>query len=542
MKFAIQPIKKEALLRFLRKTDLLCPLFLFLILLAFYAFYAAPLWLQYRYTTWDALRDIINARHLLEGGAFLADPVLDGYGSWYPPTHAAILAAAARLFHTDLIWTYALSAVGINWLSIAAFYVLAYKICNRNPLPAFLTTLSLAALPWVVTYVLLSPTVMAHATVAALILIAVYAYFAQSESRKNTALLAACVGAMGLFHPPTFLILFGALFLHWYMRVRFDSFRGSTLFQAGLFLIIALGISSPYWLSNLLTSVLNPEPIRYIAPALYHLEFVLPGKSVLRSLPILIPAAIGLWIVLRRRREPLFGFLMALAMISVLGQIPVYFLAILKKSNPDMYEVLADRIPILVPHEFQMYAQICAVLLMGLGLSAVFSSERIPWIRRWVGGTLILSLCASLIPSLIELPQHGKLFLWPYREQGEWNGVVRYICENTDVRDTICSPNDPVSFFVVGVQTGRKSLVSFASHLNTRCAVEPRRIARDRIFYEADREEILQIGKEYNIRYLLCSRKITSPERIARFREWFPALYDDEVVTLFILEPLPAQN
>ncbi|MGC9328428.1 MAG: ArnT family glycosyltransferase [Candidatus Hinthialibacter sp.] len=510
-------------------------------LIAFYGFYAAPQWSRYRYTTWDALRDAINARHLLEGGNFLADPAFEGFPSWYPPTHAAILAAFSKFFNADLIQTYAISAVVFNGLAIAAFYVLAYRFSGGNPHAAFLATLSLSALPWFVTYVLLSPTVLAHATVLSLIFLAFYAFNLENESPKITALFGVSAGLMGLFHPPTFIILTGALSLHGCLRIQLDSFRRKTISHVGWLLLITLLVSSPYWISTLLHPMKNTEPIRYIAPPLYHLEFVLPGKSVWRSIPLLLPALWGIVLTYKRKRDPLYGFLLSLFLVSLAGQVPVYYLAFLKAYQPDVYLSLSEFIPILTPHEFQMYSQLCAGLFFAVGLSGILSLKRRA--LRWsLSSLVILAVCASLSACLIEIPKHSKLFLWPYREQSEWKGAVQYIRDNTNVHETICTPNDSTSFFVVGVQTGRKCLSTFPSHANTRADIESRQMTRDEILYRADQREILQAAEEYSIQYLLCSRKINNPQRLLRFREWFPVLYDDEIVSIFRVTPKKPEN
>ncbi|MBN2325894.1 MAG: hypothetical protein JXR73_01980 [Candidatus Omnitrophica bacterium] len=512
-----------------------------LLLIGFYGFYAAPKWIHYRYTTWDALRDAINARHLLEGGEILADPVFAGCQSWYPPTHAAILAALSKLLNADLIQTYALSAAAFNGLAIAAFYVLAYRCSGRNPHAAFLATLSLSALPWFVTYVLLSPTVMAHATVLSIIFMAFYVFHIESESKNIITLFGLGAGLMGLFHPPTFLILTGALFLHGCLRIQLDSFRKKTIINAVWLFLIALLVSSPYWISNVLQPAQNTEPVRYTAPALYHLEFVLPGKSVLRSIPLLLPAFWGILLAYKRRRESLYGFLLSLFLVSLAGQVPVYYLAFMKTYQPGVYMTLSEYIPILVPHEFQMYSQICASLFFAIGSAGIFSLQRRA--LRWcLSGLVIFAAGASLFACLKEIPEHSKLFLWPYREQIEWKGAVRYIRENTSVHETICSPNDSTSFFVVGVQTGRKCLATFPSHANTRADLESRQIIRDEILYRADQHEILQAADQFSIQYLLCSRKINNPQRLVRFREWFPVLYDDEIVSIFRVTPKEPEN
>jgi hypothetical protein len=518
--------------RWWRKPDYFYPLLLLLVIIAYYGVFAGPNWITYRFATWDSLRDAINARHLLEGGGLLADPVLSGYHSWYPPTHAALMAGYASLFHADLIKVYAIFTASFNWIAILAFYFLSYRLTNRNPHAAFAATLSLCALPWFVTYVMASPTVMAHASALSLILLAAFVFHADALSYKTISVFALCCGAMGLFHPPTFLIILGAFSLFWFIRIRHSFFAWDTILHAALFTSIALAVASPYWLTQILQPVRNPDPIGYIAPALYHLEFILPGKSLIRCIPIMVLALAGLCLTLKRRHQPVYEFLLALLGISIIGQIPPYLLKYLQNTNLESYNSMLAKLPVLVPHEFQLYTQLAAALFAGIGLSW-FLDLQIPLkIRYLICSVLIIALSASLLVCLTEIPQHSKLFLWPYHEKGEWDGVSQFIRQNTNVNDVICSPDDHSSFFVIGVRTGRKTLHSYPSHCNPRADMESRRQARDNIYYTAEKDSILQYARTYNIRYLLVSRKLVDPNRIKLFQKWFNILYDDDIVAL----------
>ncbi|MDP8245576.1 MAG: hypothetical protein P9L94_15945, partial [Candidatus Hinthialibacter antarcticus] len=86
----------QSLLRWLRPS-VLYPTLLALILSAFYGGYLAPHNQMFTVLTWDAFRDIITAQHIRAGGAVWADPVLDGYWFWYPPTNAILFSTISSL-------------------------------------------------------------------------------------------------------------------------------------------------------------------------------------------------------------------------------------------------------------------------------------------------------------------------------------------------------------------------------------------------------------------------------------------------------------
>jgi len=516
------------------------PLLLTILLIAFYGFYLAPRCYQFNYLTWDALRDIITAQHLLAGGSPFADPVYKGYYFWYPPLHAVWLAGWAALFDWDIFRVYSLSPIVLNWLGFPAVYCLARRLtgCCHS---AFIATLSLTAIPWFVTYVMAQPTVMAHALGPALLLFLWNLRLQSLDNRREFLLFSLCAGGMGLIHPPTFLIVFSVILLNLIFNLKQNEHRDEQIGRLVTFILLSLAAASPYWLPNVLHPIQNSEPMRYIAPGLYRWEMVLPGTSWWRTIPFLALVVVGLWKRIREHRSPETVFLWALLAVTAAGQFPAYLLKALQLIAPQVYTRVEAIIPVLVPHEFQLYFQIALCLLIAAGFQSVYKYRKRK--LKFITELTILYFVVSLGCSFWELgstsasdPGRSQVFLWKYRLEGEWKGVVKAIREKTGVNEVICSPDDRTSFFVVSVRTGRKSLLTYASHSNLRANLEDRQTTRKAILSATTKADLLQKAEQYEIRYLLCHLKTVPKDRIRLFQSWFPVIYDDGVIFLFSLD------
>ncbi|MEW6237427.1 MAG: hypothetical protein AB1656_18755 [Candidatus Omnitrophota bacterium] len=502
------------------------------LLVLFYGAYLAPRCWRYVYLTWDSLRDLIAAQHILAGGGWFSDPMLLGHSCWYPPLHALFCAAAVSIFPIDIFRFYALAPVLLNWIFPAAFYHLARRLLSGNRTAAFWATLALAAMPWAVTYVLASPTVMAHAAGFAILLFIFHLHLLEKYSQKKNLIFSLCTGLMGLYHPPTFLILTAVISIHWLIQAA-QSKRKPFLRRWLFFLTLSLTVCSPYWLPNLAQPLRNPAPLAYISPGLTRHELFLPGASWLLSLPLLFLAVLGVVSLLRRWKESPVQFILALLAVSLIGQAPGYLKILLEKRFTALDASIGDKIPILVPHEFQFYFQIALCLCLGIGLAQLQASQGARKLIYWAAA---IGFAASLTINLIHLPQRCQVFLWPYRLSGEWNDPVKAILAHTAVNDAIAAPNDETSFFIIGVRTGRKCLLSYPTHTNTRADLPSRRQAREILFHSYSTAEVLQTAERWRVQFILCKIKLVSSDRIAFFREIFPSVYDDGVVSIFRVE------
>lgn len=488
------------------------------LLTAYYWGWLAPYNYRFVILTWDAFRDVIASRRLLAGASPLADPLIEGEWFWYPPLNAGLFSALSALTRIDLLHLYAISPALLNWLFAPAFYMLALQLFDRRHAIAFIAALSLLGLPWAVTYVFAFPTVMAHAAGPALLVMAVYVRWLE---RRDRSLWLAVTGAglMGLYHPPTCILLTAAIAGH----LIFVDRRKAAL-AVGL---IAL-ISAPYWVVQIARPVLNPVPIRYISPAMLRWEVALPGFGwgLIAFAFMLAPAVPILW---RRRGEGPAQFVFVLMAVSLIGQIPAYLVTALEPSYP----ALAAKIPVFVPHEFQLYWQISLVLAAGWGICAWFSRET-PLARYPAGYWLVsLLLAAALAHWMILFPYRAQAFCEPYRLRGEWKGVVETMNERLGVHDVVCAPDDHVSFFVTALHTHAKCLASFESHLNPHADYHARAAARDAIMRTGDWSEAEQALQRFDVRYILAWAQKTSPERIDMFKAHCETVYDDGAVYLF---------
>ncbi|MDP8245341.1 MAG: hypothetical protein P9L94_14750, partial [Candidatus Hinthialibacter antarcticus] len=472
---------------------------------------------------------IITAQHIRAGGAVWADPVLDGYWFWYPPTNAILFSTISSLLHIDLFALYALSPSLLNWLFAAAFYCFVKQLFDGDHAFAFWTTLGLASLPWVVTYVIAFPTVMAHA--AGLGMLVLYLYQRWTDWQPYGTLFASVfVGMMGLYHPPTAIILLLCLTLH---RLWQRDLRGA------LFVVcIGLFLSSPYWIVQISSPVLNPDPIRYISPAMMQKSVVFPGFSPLMSSVFFLLVGVGAFVVKQRWRSLRMRLVMVLLGVSLLGQAPAYLLKILEIYAPALYQQYGHAVPVVVPHEFQLYSQVALLMIAGLGLKALWQSSAL--LKPVVRYAVLLCLVAWLGAMMVPLAKRSQAFCEPYRMKGEWAALVEFIQSHPDVVSgdaVICAPEDEVSFFVVGLRTGRKSLATYASHMNPRADYFARVVARNIILNTGVIDEVKRECQEYNVKYILAWRKKTSPERIELFQKSFETVYNDGNVYLFQTAP-----
>lgn len=530
-----RPLERYSLL----KPAWVYPFILAVSILGFYGFYLTPLCFRFTLLTWDAFRDLITAQHVLAGGSPFDDPAYKGYAYWYPPTHAVWLAGWATLLDWDIFRIYSLSPVVFGWIGFPAVYALTWRLtrCHHS---AFLATLSLSSMPWFVTYVMAQPTVMAHATGPALLLLLWNVRLQNGENRFEFSVFSLCVGAMASCHPPTFVILFSVIALNLVGNSFLSRERKSSLIRLGLFLSLSLIAASPYGLVTLAQPIRNPVPMRYIAPGLYRWEMVLPGTSWWRCVPFLVLTVIGVWGLTREKRAYRSVFLWSLLIVSIAGQLPAYAIKALQVFAPDLSTRVERSIPVIVPHEFQLYGQIALCLLAGYGFRAglQFSKNK----RNAVLIPVLIYLSVVLACSLWELkppspsvPGRSQIFLWKYRLAGEWEGVVNAIRNHTDVSDVICVFDDRTSFFTVAVHTGRKCLSTYASHSNMQVDLESRMTARNAIFSAGTKTELLRYAQPYEVDYLLCHLQTVPLERIHSYQSWFKTVYDDGVVFLFSL-------
>ena len=491
----------------------------------FYGGYLAPRNLTFTILTWDAFRDVITAQHLRTGGALWADPVLDGYWFWYPPTNAVIFSTLSSVFNIDLFTLYALSPSLFNWLFAAAFFLFCRRLFDGDDAFAFWTTLGLASLPWVVTYVIAFPTVMAHAAGLAMFIFYLYLRWLGWQP-LGTVWISVLVGLLALYHPPTAIILLLCFVLH---RLCQRDLRGALLVVA-----IGLIVSSPYWIVQLSGPVLNPDPARYISPAMMQPAMVFPGFSPMMSSVFFCLAGIGAFTIKQRWRDPGAQLVAVLLIVGLTGQSPAYLLRLLETCAPVFYQQYGGVVPVVVPHEFQLYSQIALLVVAGMGLKTLWQSPALskPMLRYTAAVLLVAWLGAMYVP----LAKRSQAYCEPYRMQGEWAALVKFINEGPGVINgdaVICAPEDEVSFFVTGLRTGRKSLATFASHMNPRADSSVRRAARMTIMHTRQTEDILRECRQYNIAFILAWRKKTSPERIELFQKSFETVYNDGNVYLF---------
>lgn len=515
-----------------------CPWFLAMAALtvAYYALYLAPTSLWRVELTWDAYRDIAAAQHLLAGGSPFADPNLAGLPAWYPPLRAAFAAGWIRLTGADVFAFHALLPSLLNWMFPLGFFLLARQLLEGDSQSAFWSALAAAMMPWAVTYVFASPVTMAHAAALGMPLLAIYAPIHPRAGWRPFAAWGAAAGMLYLFHPPTAAILLATASVHAVWEGMNAGGAKTGLARAGAMVSAAAAVGSVHWLPLMGQPVLNPEPMRYIAPGLRYWDLALPGGSWRLAAPVLLIAALGLRRAWRLRGRPGSRFVFALLAVSLAGQAPAYAVIAIETFAPE-WESYTRFLPVFLPHEFQLYAQIALCLLAGFGMQQFRVWGRKD--RRWIPAAGAALFLAAWTPAAIDFPARSRAFLQPHRLKGGWEGAVAFIRENTRVNDVICAPDDWTAFHIVGAQTGRKSISTYPSHMNPLADAAARRAARDRVFGGPLPESLYEARERHGLTHALFTSQSIPRARAEALESFMEPVYADGAVFVFRLPPAP---
>lgn len=499
------------------------------ITVALYLGWLLPALQSVPYFTWDGYRDVITARHVEQGGSIGSDPVLRGYAFWYPPMHALVMTLLSGLSGMDLKELYPLTPVLFNWVCLIALFMLI-GIWSENPWAALVATLYAFAMPWFVTYVFAFPTVMAHAVGFGLLLLVVYLRTQESRSLNRSMGLGIAIGILGWYHPPTFVIVYACIFLHCLWECVLSSrIEKNTLW----ILVFPVVITAPYWIVQLSAPVLNPAPMTYVSPAMLRYEMVIPALTPNPFIPMqwgtlwfcgwLLAGMYALWNDGYTSRKRM---LIVMLLVAGVGQSVAY-----------IREVVPG-VPVLLPHEFQLFGQLLLCIVIGAGINHVMSQY------RRIGNlaaTVIVLVCVLHLSVLLYLGiMRAHAFCEPVSVSRQWNEITSVIRESVPVDSVIAAPDDQTAFFVIGAQTGRKSLVTFATHMNPRSDHEERTRARKRLFSTRSLDEFTGIVQTYEIDYLLVPRDSLSAEQRAWFAHHLKTRYTSTDVSLFIANSSPS--
>ena len=442
----------------------LLPDVLFLLLLgAFWAYTVTPIVSVEKRQGGDILRDVASAINVRHGQVF-ADPAYRGETIWYPPLSSMIVAAVSSLLNITPTDCYLWSQLLFNWMIPAGLCLVVRLQWGRRAAMASTVAL-LLAVPWWQTSVCRGqPSV--HAVVwgwAALLL------YGWQHRRASLGWAVACglLQGVAFWHHPLLPAVLGAGFIFqagWGCLgvPEGPDRRGacSGLRREALILGLTLMVAAPILYLMQHGPVLNPEPREYLADELRTGEFPLMRYNVW----IWATGLIGL-ISSARGRDVGSRLLVVAMALCILGQLPGYARIL---DLP-----MSSRVPVVVPHEFQLVFQLGWAICVGVGIDAVltFLAARVAFLRVRRTAVGVLTLLALVLTGAWGLPDvrvNLRRFLHHYgpgdpafRDAAEW------IRRNTDVNDLFMCEAD-WAFAWLSPETGRKVWVTGHGHGNPR--------------------------------------------------------------------------
>jgi hypothetical protein len=459
----------------------------------------------------DISRDAAAAMNILNG-RWLADPAYIGEGIWYPPLSPMWVAGVSALTGIAPIDVYRRSAFWANWLIPVGLFLLVRRVWGRWA-AILSTTAVLLAIPWWQMEVHLG-----QASIQSVIggWIALWLYALQSL-RRSTTWAIACGLFQGLafwHHPFVPAVLAGAFILEslwesW--RLRRDSAsrgpRRDMLRRNAIIFAITFITAAPVLYMMMHGPVLNAVPREYFAPELKTREFALMNANPW----IWVTGLIGL-IFCFRQRCLACRILLGALLLTLLGQVPGY----LRWWAPTG----AARLPVIVPHEFQVLFQLGWAILVGIGAVELFrlARARFSWVQTspasaplFIGAALLI----TALPGMIHIKDNVRRFMHPIDPPEPFKELAGWIRAHTDINDVFaCDPK--LAFYWLGAETGRKVWLSTSGHSNPRVNCEARSVVLKEMADTHSPKRFWELMQQNEIDYCIP------------LRNWSPIIFRDE--------------
>ena len=474
---------------------------------------------------YDTYRDIACGQSILNGNSIFRDPAVKGQFIWYPPLNALVMAMISRISGASLFTLYAYSPLVINYSIPILFYIFIMLSIGKRC--AFWATLSLAVMPWLKTHLfsMAMPSIHSFAVVLT-ILIIFYLFLKKGLTDFRSAIMGILAGLCLLHHSISGLILVSAISL--YTAAVAITEKKPVLFRQ---LLIILGISGLLWgpfiIPNLLKPKLNYLPIRYFAPELTDLKFVLfyPNKYLFVFFILFFLA--GLTRFIKNIKKPESQLILSIIIVTVGGQVLGY-LNHLSVVFPKTFH-LFGHIPYLVPHEFQWYFQLFGLIIISDGF--LYLGEK--YLKNKEGYT-------AAIFSLLVVPAYAvsfKDFLrYPINQTtAEPPKFIRWVENNTAVNSVFLLSNNHLPYFILQPYTARPIIYQGPGHMNYNVDVRKRLYDKYFLLYQATLQEFQALAKKYEIEYILIQKNDLVPERMSFFDINFVKVYEDKEVSIFKL-------
>jgi hypothetical protein len=504
----------------------LLPLVLLGALVAFEACTIAPRIIKTRPLPFDTYRDVAYARSILNGQGVLRDPTIAGQPAWYSPLNPLFFAGLSQVTGVDVFKLYSYSPLFINSFTPLLFYALVYLLLGHWP--AFTAALLIPCLPWLKTHFLTMGMPSIHAVPLVLIVcIAAVAFSRRGLDTRRGIALGLLMGIALLHHSLSGMIVYASVSLMLALQLlpkRADRRLLPTAWAIALPILLA----APYLLPNLMRPKLNPAPLDFIAPDFSSLDYTIFIPTRLSCLFFWGFLAVGMVALRRRIREPGVQLVFCLLFVTAGGQLPGYA-RLLAMARPDTFGFLRG-LPSLLPHEFQWFCQLFALVPVAAGIA--WCGRRALGPRHRVADVALPLLL--LVPGYADVPKAQMVNLVLHLV--EKPPYIAWIEANTPRNAVIATSHAWDSYRAVQPFTGRKILCHYPAHMNFNVDVTARLEAKGRRLYHADPGEVEQIVTTFDLQYLVLDKKLMPAARLDFFQSNFAVGYEDHQFAVYRLQ------
>jgi hypothetical protein len=292
---------------------------------------------------------------------------------------------------------------------------------------------------------------------------------------------------------------------------------------------IPLLIAAPYLLPNLLRTKLNPEPLSYIAPEICSTAFALFIPTKMFAIFFWGFFVIGLLALSRRIKQPAVLLVFCSLFVTLGGQLLGYA-QVLAGNRPDSFGVLA-LLPFALPHEFQWFFQLFALIPIAAGIAAC---SRIILKKHHLALDIALPLLL-IVPGYIDLPKEQLKCL--VLHIGEKPAYISWIEDNTPTDAVFVTSHPWTGYRELQPYTARKLLYHYPAHMNFNVDIIRRGDQKGRLLYHADEAEAERIISEYNLDFVVLNTTQMPADRLEFFNTTYATLYKDTVFSILSFHP-----
>jgi hypothetical protein len=474
----------------------------------------------------DTYRDIAYGQSILNGNSVFSDPAIKGEFIWYPPLNPLLTSFVSRITGISLFKLYAYSPLVVNFSIPLLFYVFIGSLFGKKH--AFLATVSLAVMPWLKTHLFSMgmPSIHSFALVLATLIV-----LRVSAKRGLTARAATAVGILTgialLHHSLSGLILFSSVCLFLLCRIATEK-RLAGLLHFFIIVATSLLLWAPFILPNLLKPRLNYMPMHYFAPELTTLKFTVLWPNKYLCVFFLVFFLLGLIRFCRNANKTQYQLILSTLIITGLGQ-ALGYLNHLSGRYPNTFATFA-KIPYLIPHEFQWYFQLFALVVIAEGF--VFLADKL--LGRHAKYSAVVFLALALPAYVTSMDDFNSYPRKQYTDKPP--RAIAWIRENTPANSVFLTSESGLAYFTLQPFTARPIIFHSPAHMNYSVDANKRYQDKYMLLFHLPAAAFKSLAKEYDIEYILVRRRDLPPGRIAFFNSYFKKVYQDGEFSIFKLK------